>query len=415
MRRLSNAFPGGGGATRWVNLIFAAMAVFVGVVAVLIIFFIAIRPEWRVNHDYVEQRGLVLDKRLAESQNEDGTTYRPEIQVRYVVNGREYQVWTYDAIGGYSSFRSAHEQALQGFTVGRECPVWYDPAAPKKAVVVRGYTWWLYLVLLLPVGVIVGGLVGLVRVLRPRRLPFPTGPESPQPASAPPPGLPDPGASQESAGAVLAVSLRPAVSPGQLRAVTAACLVGGGGLVVGGVLAVIQLQFLGALVGVAFGLGLLYVGGRKALVHLRVGATAVEVSEHPVRPEQPFQLCVRQEGPLRLRVLRVTLVCEEAARYRQGTDTRTETRCVYRRVLLHEKEAAAGPNAPFVGSAEVTIPPGAMHSFQAAHNDVRWEVAVHGEPAGLPKFDRKFSLVVAPPLVARAADVGGALRQEGGA
>jgi hypothetical protein len=106
-----------------------------------IIFFVLVRPEWRANHNYIEHRCTVLNKRMGVNRGDESTTYRPEIYVRYVVDGREFRVWTYDASGSYGYRQSV----LDSFSIGAEYPLWYDPANPEKAVLVRGYSWWPYL------------------------------------------------------------------------------------------------------------------------------------------------------------------------------------------------------------------------------------------------------------------------------
>jgi hypothetical protein len=37
-----------------------------------------------------------------------------------------------------------------------------------------------------------------------------------------------------------------------------------------------------------------------------------------------------------------------------------------------------------------------MHSFHSAHNSVNWQLAVRGEVANWPPFERGFSIVVYP-------------------
>jgi hypothetical protein len=366
------------------------MLVGLGVFAGMIAAYVRFVPEWRANHDYVETRGVVLDKRLAVLQGDDGPTWRPEVFVRYTVGGREFRVWTYDALPMYSNFRSMHERALGRFTVGREYPLWYDPADPEKAVLVRGYTWWLFLFLLVPLVVFLFGLVRGVRALRGLAAP---------PASAPPVApahrwAPDP-AAHEVPGTLLRVGLCPGTPPAQLFKAALILFGVGAALVVGG------LHGLPLACSAPLGLGagsLLLLASVCVLVAgLRVRRSAVELSAHPVRPGEGFGVRVCHQGSLRLRRLRVSLVGEERATYRQGTATRTETRCVYRHTLLDRPDVVVERAAPLEWQGEATLPRGVMHSFRSAHNEVRWKVVVHGEPARLPAFNHEFPFVVAPP------------------
>jgi hypothetical protein len=90
-------------------------------------------PGLRARFFFVETRCTVLDKRLFE--NDD--TWRPELQIKYTVNGREYGGWTYDAAGSFRGGRPAQQAVLDGFVKGHQYPCWYDPADPRKAVLDR--------------------------------------------------------------------------------------------------------------------------------------------------------------------------------------------------------------------------------------------------------------------------------------
>jgi hypothetical protein len=121
-------------------------------------------PTVRANFFYEETTCAVLDKRLA---NGDEDTFRPEIHIEYQVAGRPYRVWTYDATGIYSNVQS-RRAVLDQFVVGRQYPCWYDPAGPEKSVLVRGFDPWCLMVLI-PVVFVVIGAGGLIANRRARR------------------------------------------------------------------------------------------------------------------------------------------------------------------------------------------------------------------------------------------------------
>lgn len=129
------------------------LVLFGGMLAIIFV------PEWRVTHSYVEGRCVVLDKRLVEFPGRKANdTYRPELLIRYTVAGREYRVWAYDAVHASTGLRGPNERILKEFTVGQEYPCWYDPADPSEVVLVRGYSWLSYGLLLgLVVSVFVTG------------------------------------------------------------------------------------------------------------------------------------------------------------------------------------------------------------------------------------------------------------------
>jgi hypothetical protein len=108
-------------------------------------------PDLRARLFYVEGRCVVLDRRLVEhhpSGKAINSTYRPEFSIRYTVAGREYQTWAYKAVKTSSGLRWPEEHALKSFTVGQEYPCWYDPDDPSQVVVVLGYSWFTWVVLL---------------------------------------------------------------------------------------------------------------------------------------------------------------------------------------------------------------------------------------------------------------------------
>jgi hypothetical protein len=51
---------------------------------------------------------------------------------------------------------------------------------------------------------------------------------------------------------------------------------------------------------------------------------------------------------------------------------------------------------PFESRCRVAVPAGAMHSFQADHNEVSWKLIVKGSVEGWPEYERQFQIVVTP-------------------
>ena len=135
---------------------------------------------------------------------------------------------------------------------------------------------------------------------------------------------------------------------------------------------------------------------RQLMVTTGIGPTFVEISEHPLLPGGQYRLYVSQAGRLKMRSLDVALVCEEEATYRQGTNTRTESREVCRQPLLHREEFQVLPGEPFATECVLRVPAGAMHSFKAAHNEVQWRIVVQGDVADWPEFRRSFPVIVHP-------------------
>jgi hypothetical protein len=133
---------------------------------------LSLLPEWRANHFSVEGRCVVLDKRVAEFAHHKGVTWRPEFLIRYTVAGRQYEEWAYDAVRASTGLRGPNDRILDKFTVGKEYPCWYDPADPSRVVLVRGYSWMTYGLLLAFVVLAFFTGKGILRRLRDARQPL---------------------------------------------------------------------------------------------------------------------------------------------------------------------------------------------------------------------------------------------------
>ena len=97
-----------------------------------------------------------------------------------------------------------------------------------------------------------------------------------------------------------------------------------------------------------------------------------------------------------MKALALLLVAEEEATYRQGTDTRCETRRVCQRKVFRRENFEIGGGLPFEAQCELEVPARAMHSFKAEHNEIRWKLIVKGELVGWPAYERDFPVIVYP-------------------
>ncbi len=144
------------------------------------------------------------------------------------------------------------------------------------------------------------------------------------------------------------------------------------------------------------GLGIFAYFLRQLAVAAGIGPTRLEISDHPLHPGGKYRLFISQSGRLSVNALRVSLTCAESATYRQGTDTRSESREVIRRELFYREGFAIRGGAPFETEIEFDVPAGAMHSFAAQHNEINWALTVEGDVARWPGFQRVFSVIVRP-------------------
>jgi hypothetical protein len=382
-------------------------------------------PEWRVNHAFVEHTCKVVRRSVEEVPGDGGTLYMPQVEIEYEVGGIVYPCRTYDIYscetyrvrGTYFSTREEAERAIVPFVEGRQCVCWYDPARPEIAVVVRGYHWWVWLVFIVPISFIAIGVGGLVYAAfhwgksaehRAAIARSGAGREQIELDGQRPrlPNIPDYDDIINSPGTRLAFRLPVSTSPAwRLSGLLLACLLWNGAV---GFFLVKAIQgHLGGEEGRWFltlfvfpfavvGIWLIVKFVRELLVATGVGPTLVEISGHPLVPGGQFQLFVSQAGRLKVRSLEVSLVCEEQATYRQGTNTRTETREVVRQQVFRREQFEIRHGLPFETECLLEVPAGAMHSFQASHNGIEWKLVVRGDIARWPDFERSFLIVIHP-------------------
>ena len=409
------------GSKLWGRLIegaFFAAVLVAGCVGLVVVLVRVVVPEWRANHQFVEHRCLVLDKRLGTQAGSDGTRYRPEIRIQYTVGGEKYVVRAYPIRGQYSADRAAVQQILRGFERDQECPCWYDPADPSKAVLVRGYSWYFWLTLAMPVSFILIGGGGLVYILvtwgksaeRRAALAGRVGGAEHAEGNGRPaqefPYVPKPAATTDSPGTTLAYRLPMSAASGwKLFLGLVACL-GWNGIVslfacvaISGflegrpdwMLALFILPFL------AVGVAMIVYLFRWVLVATAVGPTLVEVSQQPLQPGGQYELLVSQTGRLRMNALEVLLVCDEEATYHQGTNARRESLRVCQQLVYRRGRFQVRHGEPFEARCPLELPVGAMHSFKSPHNEINWKIVVKGEVSGWPSFARAFPVIVYPP------------------
>jgi hypothetical protein len=147
---------------------------------------------------------------------------------------------------------------------------------------------------------------------------------------------------------------------------------------------------------VLVGIGLIVFFLRGLVVTTAVGPTLIEISDQPLRPGERYRLFVSQTGRLRMKSMEVLFVCDEETTYRQGTDTRTETKRVYEQPLVRRERFEVRASAPFEADCEAQVPAGAMHSFKSGHNEVAWKIVVKGSPVRWPDYERSFRVIVYP-------------------
>ncbi|MGO8688636.1 MAG: DUF3592 domain-containing protein [Thermoguttaceae bacterium] len=395
--------------------VFFAVFLIWGCTWLVVAFVTLVVPEWRVNHHFVPQTCTVRDKRIGEDRGNSGLC-RPEVQIHYTVAGTPYDPWVYDIHRAYSGSRPEAEAAIAAYVEGQRYVCWYDPARPEVAVLVRGYHGWNWLVLIVPLSFVAIGGGGLVytwlhwgksaesRAARLRRAPRDLLAAGGATVEALP-GVPAHSDITSSPGTRLSFRLPMSNSPAWvLLGLLLACLAWNGlvsGFVVRTIHGYVERKPDWLLTGftVAFlsvGVALIVLFVRQLLTTTAIGPTLVEISAHPLLPGEEYRVFVSQSGRSKIHRLDLLLICEEEAIYRQGTNTRTETRRVYCQPLLHYERCNGERTIPVEAECPLLVPAGAMHSFKGRHNSIHWKLLVREDVAGRTDIERSFPVVVHP-------------------
>jgi hypothetical protein len=401
----------------------AGLAMFFGCVLALgcallaVILATVVIPEWRANHRLVANRCLVMKKRIAERNDPGGTVYRPEFLIQYQAGGQTYQSWTYDIARAYSSGKSEKQAVLDNFQIGQEYPCWHDPGHPETVVLVRGYTWFAWTMMLVPVTFIAIGGGGLAyrllsgatsaerRAALAQRMTQLDLFDLSDVSGGEYPGVPPEADLTNSPGTRLAYRLPLSASAGWALAVLLLAAVVWNGMVAAFMIVDIRSHLAGnpdwllTALNVPFlliGLGLAWFAVRRLLVTAGVGPTLVEISAHPLRPAGQYEVFLSQTGRLKVNSLKLLLVCQEQATYQQGTNTRTEMAPVYEQEIFAREQFEIEQDAPLEVAAEMRVPARAMHSFKSGHNQIAWKLIVRGDVVGWPNYQREFPLLVYP-------------------
>jgi hypothetical protein len=372
-------------------------------------------PDWRANHNFVETECHILDKTIRESHNDSGATYRPDFHIAYKAGDRALESWTYDITKMLSSERSRSEKILAHFEVGKAYPCWYDPMDASNAVLIRGYSWFAWLILVLPLSFIaIGGAGLLYAFLNWGRSAERRSALAQRAAQLDPfddstsankyPYIPGHANLVNSPGTTLAYRL-PTASPGLGVVGTLLLCIFWNGIVSIPLTLVVRGHMHGepdwiftllmtpfALVGI----GLIVVLVRQFLVTTGVGPTCVEIDQHPLYPGRTYDVFLVQSGRMHIKTFTVSLVCDEEARYQQGTNMRIATARVYTAEILRRENFDLVDEAPYETRCQFEVPAGAMHSFKSDHNKIAWKLVVQGELTRWPNFERAYALNVYP-------------------
>ena len=177
---------------------------------------------------------------------------------------------------------------------------------------------------------------------------------------------------------------------------------GGVGFTAGEPLAILSSIGFPLIFAVCFGgIGVVFIvlGLRPIIAGARVSPPDIGISSTNLRSGDDFTLSYQQtfKGAADVTQFSIQLVLRESATYRRGTDTVTVTHdYLIQNFELAEKRFESGETLS--QNLRWAIPRGAMHSFEANRNKLRWLIKVKVGMKGWPDYDDEFEIKVLPEM-----------------
>ena len=286
------------------------------------------------------------------------TTFTSQYMLEYDLGGKHLTALGSDNLDGVMGDSHA-------FTVGQSYPCWYDPANPYDAVLVRQFRPLFYSVALVPMLFLVVGASFLAGALRPK------------PAIT----LADGGTAD-----ALAVRLAPELSRGStLVAMTILFVLFSAALLAALAWMLQDMTRLGdwwffLLIAIAAEAGLIRFS-LGAVVAMRIPDPIIELDREPVKRGEAFRVSIRQPGPARFDVFRVSVACE-----RQGKSSGRQSQ----KVLMMKKDFQADEHLPFAKVLDAAIDADAPPSDKSLQTLVTWRVVVKRTRKRLWGLDREY-------------------------
>ncbi len=377
-------------------------------------------PDLRANLNFQKTTCKVLDRRIDVSEDGMMPVYRPELEIEYEVGGTAYRRWAFDSTHMYQTDADACQQMLDQFETGKTYPCWYDPRNAFDVVVVRGHRWYAWLALMLPASFLAIGGAGLVFTLltwnksSERRAVWARraarfDPFEMSGAEAQFPTVPTDTHITNSPGTRLAYRLPLAIPGWQMLGMLLAAVFWNGVVLIfvsmaaekhwAGVpdwsFTLLLMPFIGV------GAGLIALVVRQVRGRTTIGATILEIDEHPLVPGRRYRVFLAQSGQVTFEQYQLSLVCDEEVKYLQGTNLRMAQHRTCEHVLLSHRNLSVTHESRFETQVEFAVPQEAMHSFQSTHHRIGWKLEVRARVAGQVEINRQFLVVVSPALPTR--------------
>ncbi|MDR0336316.1 MAG: hypothetical protein LBI18_04425 [Planctomycetaceae bacterium] len=415
---------------------------FAVIFAIGLIFFLGHVKSWLVPQltiwqEFVQTKGEVLDTRILEKLVDGKLKYSPEVFLQYdvptskktnpndnVPEKTTYKIWTFNekhlhSGGDFSYNKDEAQQLINTYKVGDSIDCWYRLSEPSLVVVYRQSSYSGSFFLLLSFSLLLLGLLGFCFSFRLKpvstehwaaletvAVDSPLSTLAGDVRSMAWSTVPDIKIVNESPGTHLAFRLPLGNQPifplvgltlftiawvgiavaVMVHSVTNPAL----GLydMVGGTL--LRSLFLGV------GFFLLFIMVRKYIFVFGTGLMLLEISDHPIYSGRRYRLLLVVNGTLQFHELSVSIICEEVARFTQGTDTATNRRNVFKQIIFRKTDFDTSVDMPLNEEFFVQLPIGAMHSFRQENNEIGWKINITARIAGWQEIQRECPIVVRP-------------------
>ncbi|MGL4593919.1 MAG: hypothetical protein ACRCUY_04230 [Thermoguttaceae bacterium] len=408
------------------------MPVYLFILVAGLLFFLVQLVTWAIPQlilfqEFTQIRGRVLDTRIVEKQTDFGLFYHPEVLIEYVVDESVWNVWTFDLQSLKSpdklvASKIEAQSLLQSFRIGNEIGCWVRLDQPDQVVLQKAVSIWGWFFLLLSFSLIIIGAVGLSQTFhltvsspeltlsknkKSMILPFMENEKGGISC------IPDSRLINESPGTHLAFRLplgnQPIFPLTGIILFTIAWNCVAWSIFLHGFwnFSFDEPPFdhlIGLLLRLLFcGIGIILVGHVIVQLHetFRLGPTLLEISDHPILPGRRYRLLLHQTGAQSFRSLIVNVVCEEITRFRQGTDTVTSRKDVFRQTLFTRIDFVTTFDLPLHEEFFLHLPWEAIHSFRQEHNEIVWKIEMCIQPAGKSVLIRECPIIVHPTLLNR--------------
>lgn len=151
----------------------------------------------------------------------------------------------------------------------------------------------------------------------------------------------------------------------------------------------------------AAGLIVLGLAANNSYLRATLGDAEVLLPHLPLRLGDSVVVRYRQpwKGQKPVTAMNATLTVREWVRYRQGTDTRTDTHQLWQTDLPAEPGDPVGTGDLLRGAWRLSIPKELPPSFSSHDNALEWRLRLHADIRGRPDVINSYLLPVAPEVI----------------